>query len=163
MSSSRYQAVPEREYSFWLRVDKNGPIPAERPELGPCWIWPTKSPYGKCTWFGLYIHTHILAYSLLRGRVPVGLELDHLCKNTRCCNPWHLEAVTHQENNRRGWLHVTQCPQGHPYSGNNLQMERGKWRRCAECNRQNARRYYRRMHVKLHTEPTQSSDSLPKQ
>src|SRR5438477_8325240 len=24
--------------TFWKRVDKNGPVPAHRPELGPCWI-----------------------------------------------------------------------------------------------------------------------------
>ena len=24
---------------FWSKVDKNGPIPSHRPELGPCWIW----------------------------------------------------------------------------------------------------------------------------
>jgi hypothetical protein len=24
---------------FWAKVDKNGPIPAYRPDLGPCWLW----------------------------------------------------------------------------------------------------------------------------
>jgi hypothetical protein len=35
------------------------------------------------------------------GPVPEGLELDHLCENPPCCNPAHLEPVTHAENNRR--------------------------------------------------------------
>jgi hypothetical protein len=29
-------SLPER---FWKKVDKNGPVPAHRPELGPCWLW----------------------------------------------------------------------------------------------------------------------------
>jgi len=24
---------------FWSKVDKNGPIPQHKPELGPCWVW----------------------------------------------------------------------------------------------------------------------------
>ena len=27
------------EERFWRKVDKNGPIPEHRPELGPCWVW----------------------------------------------------------------------------------------------------------------------------
>ena len=38
------------EDRFWAKVDKNGPVPAHRPELGPCWIWTAarfKRGYGK--------------------------------------------------------------------------------------------------------------------
>jgi hypothetical protein len=24
---------------FWSKVDKNGPVPPHRPELGQCWVW----------------------------------------------------------------------------------------------------------------------------
>jgi hypothetical protein len=24
---------------FWSKVDRNGPVPEHRPELGPCWVW----------------------------------------------------------------------------------------------------------------------------
>lgn len=34
--------------------------------------------------------------------MPLGLELDHLCRQRDCVNPQHLEAVTHSENTRRG-------------------------------------------------------------
>lgn len=27
------------EIRFWKKIDRNGPIPAHCPELGPCWIW----------------------------------------------------------------------------------------------------------------------------
>jgi hypothetical protein len=35
-----------------------------------------------------------LAYSALKGEIPEDYEVDHLCKNKRCLNPHHLEAVT---------------------------------------------------------------------
>jgi hypothetical protein len=28
--------------------------------------------------------------------------IDHLCRETLCCNPEHLEAVTNRENTLRG-------------------------------------------------------------
>jgi hypothetical protein len=139
---SRFLTVTEREYYFWLKVDKNGPIPIHRPDLGPCWTYPTNQNYAKCAWFGIEVSTHVLAYIFLRGRVPEGLELDHLCRYRKCCNPWHLEAVTHQENMIRAANLITHCPKGHSYSGENLQWVYGTVRRCAECNRQKARRFY---------------------
>jgi hypothetical protein len=42
------------------------------------------------------------AWELVNGPVPNGLELDHLCRQSECINTDHLEAVTHQENLRRG-------------------------------------------------------------
>ena len=55
------------------------------------------------------------------GPIPDGCELDHLCRNRACCNPDHLEPVTHLENVRRGLkgLSVTHCPVGHPYYDEN--------------------------------------------
>ncbi len=35
------------------------------------------------------------------GPIPDGLDIDHLCLNTVCCNPTHLEPVTRDENSRR--------------------------------------------------------------
>lgn len=41
---------------------------------------------------------HQYAYRVAKGLVPEGLEIDHVCQNSRCVNPAHLEAVTHSLN-----------------------------------------------------------------
>lgn len=68
---------------------------------------------------------HRISYTALMGEIPDGLVLDHLCRNTSCVRPTHLEVVPQMENVRRGQAGAhharkTHCPQGHPYSGSNL-------------------------------------------
>jgi hypothetical protein len=63
----------------------------------------------------LYVHKYL--YELLIGPVPEGMELDHLCKNRRCPNPWHLEPVSHTVNLRRG-KNAGICKRGHALEGN---------------------------------------------
>jgi hypothetical protein len=74
-----------------------------------CWEW-QGARMGSTMAYGQFsltlmgrrtISAHRASYILLRGDVPDGLELDHLCRNTICVNPDHLEAVTHQVNNAR--------------------------------------------------------------
>jgi hypothetical protein len=73
---------------FWSKVDKNGPLPVTNPELGPCWLWTAccwKSGYGRlfvCKKEGKPIidATHRVAYELIKGPIPVELEIDHLCR-----------------------------------------------------------------------------------
>jgi hypothetical protein len=50
---------------------------------------------------------HKYVYESLRGRVPKGLELDHLCKVRHCCNPDHMEVVTPAVNTRRAIAKIT--------------------------------------------------------
>lgn len=45
---------------------------------------------------------HRIVYEKFVGPITDGLTLDHLCRNTSCVNPDHLEPVTQQENIRRG-------------------------------------------------------------
>lgn len=70
-----------------------------------CWIWQahkSKAGYAKVKDdFGRQAYAHRLTYELSHGPVPDGLQLDHLCRNTSCVNPEHLEAVTAKENVRR--------------------------------------------------------------
>jgi hypothetical protein len=46
---------------------------------------------------------HRVGYELFRGRIPEGLELDHICEVKDCANPWHLRPVTPSEN-KRAWM-----------------------------------------------------------
>lgn len=113
-----------------------------------CWNWTgctQPNGYGKSyherrTWLA-----HRLTYSLLIGPIPDGLVVDHLCRNTHCVNPSHLEAVTQQINNSRSaslsaqQARRTHCPSGHPLSGDNLYQYKNK-RDCLTCRRARSRR-----------------------
>lgn len=83
---------------------------------------------------------HRIIYLALRGAIPVGLTLDHLCHNRGCCRPSHLEPVTQRKNQRRGIKGVltTHCPQGHEYTPENTETWRGR-RSCRTCKRARGR------------------------
>src|SRR5688572_4330660 len=53
---------------------------------------------------------HRVTYEALVGPIPEGMEIDHLCRNPPCCNPLHLEAVSHTENVRRAPRHRVTAP-----------------------------------------------------
>jgi hypothetical protein len=97
--------------------------------------------YGRTSRNGKTIGAHRLVYEEEVGPVPVGLEIDHLCRNRRCTNVTHLEPVTHRENCRRGLVGKrfsirTHCSKGHEYTKENVLITIGKRpgrRECRAC------------------------------
>lgn len=86
---------------------------------------------------------HRVAYQILVTELPVGLELDHLCRNRRCWNPDHLDPVPHKENVLRGvspsafHAQATHCPRGHPYDeANTYIIPSSGGRACRICKRE---------------------------
>lgn len=66
-----------------------------------CWIWTgsTSSGYGELTFNGRSIYAHRAWFEVIRGEVPAGMVVDHICHQPLCCNPGHLQAVTPKQNN----------------------------------------------------------------
>jgi hypothetical protein len=118
-----------------------------------CWPWPgcISKGYGEVWFMGKHRKAHVLAWLLLRGPIPAGFELDHLCRNKACCNPSHLEPVTHKENCMRGIsfsaknAKITHCPDGHEYTEENtyyFSRHGNKYRRCKICHNERRKRQH---------------------
>lgn len=124
-----------------------------------CWVWnSTNNGQGYARfWYGSKrIMAHKVAYLMMRGKPSEGLVLDHLCRVRNCVNPYHLEAVTNQENIARGNVgsnhrDKTHCKNGHILSGDNLvyykskRCKSGFTRGCRTCKRVYKERYLERL------------------
>jgi hypothetical protein len=132
----RLQFLDERlPARFW---DKVIPEP-----MSGCWLWgaaANSAGYGMASVGGKWGLAHRHAFMALHGGITPGLELDHLCRTPLCCNPAHLEAVTHRENMLRGntpsarHAHKTHCDHGHEFTPENTY--RGpRGRNCRACRR----------------------------
>lgn len=91
---------------FWSKVDKNGPPPAHRPELGPCWLWTRATSdfgYGVIGRAGRgtgLVRSNRAAWELCVGPVPDGMFVLHKCDVPRCCNPSHMFLGTLDDNHK---------------------------------------------------------------
>ena len=87
---------------FWSHVDKNGPIPAHQPELGPCWVWTAahlKAGYGHFKVESYHqVLAHRFSYELVNGVIPARLLVLHRCDNPPCVRPDHLIVGTARDN-----------------------------------------------------------------
>lgn len=70
---------------FWAKVIGD--------DYTKCWTWTAKvDTHGYGHFDGRMAHR--FAYEHLIIEVPGDLVLDHLCRNRKCVNPWHLQPVT---------------------------------------------------------------------
>lgn len=139
MKYGKYMRGVHPATRFWSKVRKTE----------SCWLWMgarNKDGHGNLWVKPRVVYAHVFAYELLVGKVPNGLELDHLCRVPYCVNPAHLEAVTHRENVLRGVgtaaIHArkTHCKRGHLLAGDNIHKCYLPWRICKLCCKITAKR-----------------------
>ena len=124
---------------FWAKVDKTD----------GCWTWIASQSlgYGRFTQHGggTTHMAHRLAYEALRGSIPEGRQLDHLCRVRNCVRPDHLEPVTPRENTMRSPIAPasvnaarTHCSSGHELNDANTyrRIRPGGGRACRVCLRE---------------------------
>lgn len=120
------------EEGFWMKVNKTE----------GCWFWEgstNNQGYGAFAIEGKRYYAHRLAYVWLRGGIPDGMVIDHLCRVRNCVNPNHLEVVDFRENVLRGVgptavnASRTHCKRGHELAGDNLYIRPNGYRNCKSC------------------------------
>lgn len=109
---------------FWAKVQKTD----------DCWIWKDdtkRDGYGRFCFKGKKHMAHRLAYSLAKGEIPDGDEVDHICSNKACVNPDHLRAVSKFLNaqNRAG------ANKNSTSGVRGVYQARGRWRAVVTLNR----------------------------
>jgi hypothetical protein len=126
---------------------------------GGCWEWTgyiNPAGYGQSCYKGKCMGAHRASWLHHKGSIPDGFEVDHLCKNTLCVNPLHLEPVLPKINNLRSdspaakASRKTHCVHGHPFDNENtiiVNRKGGKTdRRCRACYYRQQRRIWRKRH-----------------
>jgi hypothetical protein len=139
MSDFKYLEPPELR--FFRQVSWGGSC--------GCWNWEgatDKDGYGI---FGITVErglakkikAHRFAFQLLVNDIPDGMTIDHLCKNTGCVNPDHMECVSLSENSKRAKPKSVFCKRGHIRQDDRKNPNK---RRCYICNAITGAAYYRK-------------------
>ena len=131
------------------------------------WVWQAcrgYNGYGQFGWRSATYRAHRFAYMALRGDIPVGRELDHLCSIRSCVNPGCLEIVTRKMNQQRSNSisgansRKTHCQAGHSYAENGYRASRRltngrlkQWRGCRRCRAQHNADYQAKHPTRIHS------------
>ena len=117
---------------------------------GDCWRWVGShdaEDYGRFYSGKHSYRPYRLTYEWkTNAPFPVGLVPDHLCRNTWCVNPDHIEPVTKRVNVLRGNsppaynVLKTHCKQGHPFEESTTY----RWKTQRQCRRCHAIRAHQR-------------------
>lgn len=128
------EAVRKRKNQWQFEID----------EKTGCWNWlraASDKGYGNYLIISkgaMQYKAHRVYFQELRAKIPNGLTIDHLCRNTKCVNPNHLEPVSMRENLLRGNgvaginYRKTHCIHGHKFTPENTRPERNG-RSCRAC------------------------------
>lgn len=115
-----------------------------------CWEWRGahhERGYGRIKIARRFFQVHRVAWILTHGPIDADLVIDHLCGNTACVNPAHLEPVPERTNILRGDSPAARharrdaCTHGHPYTPENTRIQVPYRRRCRVCERGASQRY----------------------
>ena len=127
---------PIRLQRFWEKVQIGQ-------SLNDCWEWKGAKHYK--LGYGSFLirgrnyppaYAHRISYTLAKGKIAEGFVIDHLCRNTSCVNPRHLQAVTKQVNFQRSAVGTTfYCPKGHKFTPENTYRTKKNCRQCRQCHR----------------------------
>lgn len=112
---------PERRDTIIKRIDDRCTILDTgfviEGKASPChlWVGPTSGDgrgggYGRMSLDGQTVAVHLVVYAHYFGYIPGKKQIDHLCNQRLCCNPQHLELVTHLRNQRRRAARIKDKP-----------------------------------------------------
>lgn len=132
---------------FWERVKETDNEPY-------CWEWKGycgRKGYGIVGIGKRQFQAHRIAYEMLIASFPPHLHLHHLCRNTRCVRPAHLQLISAEEHSRiRPYAYDpealgprtssrTHCIHGHLLDASNLRIRPRGDRMCLTCHREQTR------------------------
>lgn len=135
---------------FWSKVYKTD----------GCWLWlgyVQPNGYAQFRVGKKRQYVHRVAYELVKGSIPDGLQIDHLCAVRKCVNPDHLEAVTPLVNNLRCGCYesaakikraATTCHKGHTFTPDNTMLNEKGHRSCKTCHREKSRKSMEKLRLK---------------